>query len=135
MHHKGLNFVVLIINLTSFWESKIWFFWYSNNEFELPTGWTLKYLIHNQNCNPFQFCETWFNTNLFSLLSWQVQWNRVCRVCKLVSTTPAWELVKITKSWLGKIESNYRDWCFIMVRPKLASEFEFPASILQGRTA
>ena len=33
-----------------------------------------------------------------------------------------------------KIESSYRDWCFI-VRPKFASEFDFSALILSGRTA
>ena len=37
---------------------------------------------------------------------------------------------KHVKIGLAKIESNYRDWCSSMVRPKLASEFEFPASIL-----
>ena len=33
-----------------------------------------------------------------------------------------------------KIESSYRDWCFI-VRPKFASEFDFPALILSDRAA
>ena len=32
------------------------------------------------------------------------------------------------------MESSYRDWCFI-VRPKFASEFNFPALMLSGRTA
>ena len=35
---------------------------------------------------------------------------------------------------MPKIESSYRDWCFI-VRPKFASEFDFPALISSSRTA
>ena len=39
-------------------------------------------------------------------------------------------LVFLLREQGTKIESNYRDWCSSMVRPKLASEFEFPAPIL-----